>query len=161
MGKTLEHPVTKTQDPSMPLVRCSSMRSHQRPPRNMASACSSSKGSRRDKDLSSHIQYNNNSSSNNSNIEINNRCSFNNSNNNNSCINSSFKDIPSSSNIFHIISTHNTNNSSSRATTTSFSPKLTQLWLRDLCLPSTTVQVGMVVVVEEEEEDNKSKYKLL
>merc|ERR1719192_1700167 len=77
MGKTLEHPVTKTQDPSMPVVRSSSMRSHQRPPRNMASACSSNKGSKRDKDLSSHIQYNNNnnnSSSNNSNIEINNRC---------------------------------------------------------------------------------------
>merc|ERR1719192_507443 len=101
MGKTLEHPVTKTQDPSMPLVRCSSMRSHQRPPRNMASACSSSKGSRRDKDLSSHIQYNNNSSnssSNNSNIEINNRFSF---NNNNSFINSSF--ISSNSNNMHNI----------------------------------------------------------
>merc|ERR1719445_621036 len=89
MGKTLEHPVTKTQDPSMPLVRSSSMRSHQRPPRNMASACSSSKGSRHDKDLSSHIQYNNNnSSSNNSNIEINNRCSSNNNNSNNSFISS-------------------------------------------------------------------------
>merc|ERR1719445_1869878 len=91
MGKTLEHPVTKTQDPSMPLVRSSSMRSHQRPPRNMASACSSSKGSRHDKDLSSHIQYNNNnnnSSSSNSNIEINNRCSSNNNNSNNSFISS-------------------------------------------------------------------------
>merc|ERR1719192_126338 len=94
MGKTLEHPVTKTQDPSMPLVRCSSMRSHQRPPRNMALACSSSKGSKRDKDLSSHIQYNNNSSSSN-------RCSFNNSNNNNSFINSSF--ISSNSNNMHNI----------------------------------------------------------
>merc|ERR1719445_2097751 len=139
MGKTLEHLVTKTQDPSMPLVRSSSMKSHQRPPRNMALACSSNKGSRHDKDLSSHIQYNNS----------------------NSGTTSSYKDIPSSNNIFHIISTHNTNNNSSRATTTSFSPRLTQLWLRDLCLPSTTVQVGIVVVVVEEEEDNKSKCKLL
>merc|ERR1719445_1042889 len=89
MGKTLEHLVTKTQDPSMPLVRSSNMRSHQRPPRNMALACSSNKGSRHDKDLSSHIQYNNNnSSSNNSNIEINNRCSSNNNNNNSSSNNS-------------------------------------------------------------------------
>merc|ERR1719422_1355072 len=103
----------------------------------MALACSSNKGSRHDKDLSSHIQYNNNNNTTSSN-----------------------KDIPSSNNIFHIISTHNTNNNSSRATTTSFSPKLTQLWLRDLCLPSTTVQVGIVVVVEEEE-GNKSKCKLL
>merc|ERR1719192_1139350 len=85
MGKTLEHLVIKIQDPFMPLVRSSSMRSHQRPPRNMALACNSNKGSRHDKDLSSHIQYNNNN--NNNNIEINNRCS---SNNNNSFINSSF-----------------------------------------------------------------------
>merc|ERR1719192_1480679 len=87
MGKTLEHLVTKTQDPSMPLVRSSSMRSHQRPPRNMALACSSNKGSRHDKDLSSHIQNNHNNSSN---IEINNRCSSNNNNNNSSFINSNF-----------------------------------------------------------------------
>ena len=75
----------------------------------------------------------------------------------NSGTTSSYKDIPSSNNIFHIISTHNTNNRY-RATTTSFSPKLTQLWLRAPCRPSTTGQVGMVVV---EEEDNKSKCKLL
>merc|ERR1719192_3197979 len=124
MARTLEHLVIKTQDPSMPLVRSSSMRSHQRPPRNMAFACSSNKGSRHDKDLFSHIQYNHNNSSN---IEINNRCSSNN-NNNSSFSNSNF--ISNNNN--------NTNNNSSRATTTSFSPKLTQLWLRDLCLPSTT-----------------------
>ena len=89
MGKTLEHLVTKTQDPSMPLVRSSSMRSHQRPPRNMALACNSNKGSRHDKDLSSHIQYNHNNNNNSSNIEINNRCSSNN-NNNSSFSNSNF-----------------------------------------------------------------------